>query len=47
MIYVQSLALGFVESHEVHPGPLLKSVQVSMNGILEEVGNDKVPEELC
>lgn len=47
MTHFQSLAFDFVESHEVHLDPLLKPVYVSMNGILEEIGNDKVPEELC
>ncbi|KAK4810053.1 hypothetical protein QYF61_005116 [Mycteria americana] len=31
---VQELALGLVEPHEVHMGPLLKLVQVSLGGIL-------------
>jgi len=31
---MQDLALGIVESHEVHLGPLLESVWVSLNGIL-------------
>jgi len=31
---VQDLALGLVEPHEVHIGPLLELVQVLLNGIL-------------
>ena len=34
MTQVQDLPLGFVESHEVHPGPLLKTVHVTLDGIL-------------
>ena len=34
MIQVQDLALGFVESHEVHLGPLLKPVSISLDDIL-------------
>ena len=30
---VQHLAFGFVEPHEFHLGPLLKPVQVPLNGI--------------
>ena len=32
--HVQELALGLVEPHEVHTGPLLKLVQVPLDGIL-------------
>ena len=31
---VQDFSLGFVETHEVHPGPLLKTVHVTLDGIL-------------
>jgi len=31
---MQDLALGHVEPHEVHTGPLLKVVQVPLDGIL-------------
>ncbi|PKU46696.1 serine-rich hypothetical protein [Limosa lapponica baueri] len=30
---VQDAALGFVEPHEVHMGPLLKPVQIPLDGI--------------
>ncbi|KAK4831361.1 hypothetical protein QYF61_017492 [Mycteria americana] len=33
LIQVQDLALGLVELHEVHMGPLLKPVKVSLDGI--------------
>jgi len=34
LIQVQDLALGLVEPHEVHTGPLLKLLQVPLDGIL-------------
>ncbi|PKU47351.1 hypothetical protein llap_2318 [Limosa lapponica baueri] len=34
LIHVQNLALGLFELHEVHMGPLLKPVQVPLDGIL-------------
>ena len=35
----QDLTLGFVESHEVHLGPLLKTVWVPLDGIQSEVSS--------
>ena len=32
-IQMQDLALGFVEPHEVHTGPLVELVQVPLDGI--------------
>jgi len=39
---VQDLALGLVEPHKVHKGPLLELVQVPLDGILKLVDSTLV-----